>query len=97
MSNNYNFRDLVASVAGAFGLKKNMVSDLLRFTFEEIADKAFIDDCRVHLPKLGTFYLKRYPPRKVRNDFTGGEERIVPTRWKLAFKPSKINVEYGDE
>lgn len=97
MTDKYTYSDFVNDVASEFELKKTTAKDILKYAFSQIAEVVFVDERRLYIPQLGTFYLKKYPPRKVRSSLTNWEERVVPARSKLAFKPSRTNVEYEED
>jgi nucleoid DNA-binding protein len=79
--------DLAAVVAIKVGLSEATVQDILEQTVNEIVE-GLINTGRSHLPRIGTFQLRKRKARKGRNPRTG-EKVLVPETMVVTFQTVK--------
>lgn len=78
--------DVINKVKSATGMSRKQAEAIVTATVDALAELIASGD-EVHIPKLGTFYVKTVQERAARNPQTG-ESVMVPPHKRVGFKCS---------
>lgn len=80
--------DIVESIHEKFGLTKKVIAQVVDDVFDKIRSN-ILDGNSIKISGFGNFDVKKRDKRIGRNPKTG-EEKIIPPRTVVVFRPSQI-------